>query len=519
MWRADALSELNTYARNGRLMVAASFVGMTEAMFDLCVERLGTRFRGGRPLVDYPNVERTIGEMKVAVETAKAMLYRGLDATRSSRDAYFDPLSTAAKHYAFEAALKVGEHLMNLHGGEGYMRANPWELFVRDIMGGFGGQGAQELLLIQLGQRMVHTSEMRRAQEEAADRQLCKLSDAWVAVTVAGSADAPATGLDEPSLAAMREVLAAVGLEPGETPERDAVRALLETSAAIVEEARAGRLTDRLTELEDRAGSVAGALASAAGGAASFTALAAALESGVLDDLVLGRTAGEIAERLGVSEGHVTTLLGHLAEANLVRDADEVPALAPGLGWLATGGPRRSRFEHEIRSTLALGRALDGGGPPPAGGAVGFLCDHFLERLLPELVGLEERLCVPGARILVASDEVAAELGRRLPRAALSDLADPGGEAFAFAWLDDPVPGLSAAGALLDDGAWVVMPAAQGGDELGDAVQRLSGVLRTGRDIRGEELEALFVEQGFAGVTTLPGPPGARTGFAVGRKK
>lgn len=528
MWRSDALSELNTYARNGRLMGACGFVGATEATFDRCVERLGTRFRGGRPIVDYPNVERDLGDMKVAIETAKSMLYRALDAIRGERDPYFDVLATAAKHYAFDAAMKVGGHVMNLHGGEAYMSANPWERFVRDMMSGFGGQGAQELLLIQLGQRIVHGTDLRRVQEEAAERQLAKLCDAWAAMAVAGAASGSRSDADQPLAAAMRDVLAAAGVASGETPDGDAARAIVETGAAIVEEARGGRLTARLAELEDRAASVAGSLAATARRCASFAALAAALESGVLDDLLSGRTRHEIAERLGAPDELVAELLDRLAEASLVRRVEDEWAIAGGLEWLATGGPRRSRFEHEVRAAFALGLTVREHGdrdddPVEAGGAAALLCDHFLDRLVPQLVGLEDRLCAPGARVLAGSEELAAELARRLPRAAISALADAapgsGGSAeFAFAWLPDATRGLSTAAPLLADGAWVVMPAARRGDTLAEAVEGLRRVLRGGRDIRAAELEALLAEHGFAGVMALPGPAGARTDLVAARK-
>ena len=49
-------------------------------------------------------------------------------------------------------AIKIGLAAMNLHGGQGYMSQHPWERYMRDALGLIGGQGAQELLLIQLGQ-------------------------------------------------------------------------------------------------------------------------------------------------------------------------------------------------------------------------------------------------------------------------------------------------------------------------------------------------------------------------------
>jgi alkylation response protein AidB-like acyl-CoA dehydrogenase len=55
----------------------------------------------------------------------------------------------------------LGLAVMNLHGAEGYVRQHPWERYMRDPLGLIGGQGAQELLLVQLGQQAAF--EMKRS--------------------------------------------------------------------------------------------------------------------------------------------------------------------------------------------------------------------------------------------------------------------------------------------------------------------------------------------------------------------
>jgi len=149
---ADALSTMNTYLRNRRLMTACSVVGHMRALFDACLPALEDRQRGGRGVLDFPNVQRTVGEMFVALQASQAIVHRALATTYGSRDEFFDPVSTAAKQFVAEQAIKVGLAAMNLHGGQGYMSQHPWERYMRDALGLIGGQGAQELLLIQLGQ-------------------------------------------------------------------------------------------------------------------------------------------------------------------------------------------------------------------------------------------------------------------------------------------------------------------------------------------------------------------------------
>jgi alkylation response protein AidB-like acyl-CoA dehydrogenase len=157
---ADALSTMNTYLRNRRLLTACSVVGHMRALFDACMLALDDRQRGGQSVLEFPNVQRTVGEMFVALQASQAIVHHALATTYGSRDQFFDPVATAAKEFVAEQAIKVGLAAMNLHGGQGYMRQYPWERFMRDALGLIGGQGAQELLLIQLGQHA--TLEIRR---------------------------------------------------------------------------------------------------------------------------------------------------------------------------------------------------------------------------------------------------------------------------------------------------------------------------------------------------------------------
>ena len=168
---ADALSAFNSYLRNRRLMTASAVVGHMRALFESCVVALDDRQRGGRGVLELPNVQRTVGEMYTALQASRALVHQALATTYGPRDPYFDPVSTAAKEFVAEQAIKVGLAVMNLQGGQGYMGHQPWERYVRDALGLIGGQGAQELLLIQLGQHAaLEIQQCRRRQEAAARR-------------------------------------------------------------------------------------------------------------------------------------------------------------------------------------------------------------------------------------------------------------------------------------------------------------------------------------------------------------
>lgn len=168
---ADALSAFNGYLRNRRLMTASAVVGHMRALFESCVLALDDRHRGGRGVLELPNVQRTVGEMYTALQASRELVHHALTTTYGPRDLHFDAVSTAAKEFVAEQAIKVGLAVMNLQGGQGYMGQHPWERYMRDALGLIGGQGAQELLLIQLGQHAALEIQQRRRRQEAAARR------------------------------------------------------------------------------------------------------------------------------------------------------------------------------------------------------------------------------------------------------------------------------------------------------------------------------------------------------------
>jgi alkylation response protein AidB-like acyl-CoA dehydrogenase len=168
---ADALSTFNRYLRNRRLMTAAAVVGHMRALFESCVVALEDRRRGGRGALELTNVQRTIGEMYTALQASRALVHQALVDLHAPRDAHFDPVATAAKEFVTEQAIKFGLTVMNLQGGQGYMGRHPWERYTRDALGLIGGQGAQELLLVQLGEHVALEIRQRRLREEAAARR------------------------------------------------------------------------------------------------------------------------------------------------------------------------------------------------------------------------------------------------------------------------------------------------------------------------------------------------------------
>ncbi|MDX3224306.1 acyl-CoA dehydrogenase family protein [Streptomyces sp. ME19-01-6] len=546
LWRVDALSELNTYARIRRTMSACGVLGALDGVIENCVEALNSRRRGGRRVLDHANVERSVGELRMLLQSARASVYRALDGTRSpDRDPYFDEFATVAKHHASECALRVGQLVMGLQGGEAYMSAFPWERFMRDILGLISGQGSQEMLLLQLGQRTIVGLEGKRVREEAAERTVSKLADGWWALHAA------ADGGGGESADAVAAVTSAAGLDAPEVLDADrrgSAAALLGRAHALVAAVRAGRAPEALPQ--GPAGLFQGRLADLAAGAWGLLASAVASETGLLARLLQPCTVREAAEDLlppGLAEG----LLEALVAASVVRrDGEGRYAADEGLERVLIGGPRASAFAARLR------RALDGGarlrdGKPVAGresltgcgGEAAALADVLVNSLLGRLEGLPELLDRPGAQVGCAAGDggrSAVELARHIPfvpvlalepepvavrtvggdgeiRVRVGDGAgSPAGsftegDRLALAWL--PATGLpgpeplraavAAAREALLPGGWVVLPCPLPPKRpLGAAAARLDLALAGGRTPTDGEVEAALTAAGLGHVRT-----------------
>ncbi|WP_257002070.1 acyl-CoA dehydrogenase family protein [Streptomyces sp. WZ.A104] len=511
LWRADALSELNTYARIRRTMSACGVLGALDAVVDQCVDALAGRRRGGRPVLDHTNVERSVGEMRMLLQSARASVYRALDGTRSAdRDPYFDELATVAKHQAAESALHVGRLVMGLQGGEAYMATFPWERFMRDILGLVSGQGSQETLLIQLGQRSIVGREGRQVREDAAERSVAGLADSWWAMH-ALAASGGADGFAGP----VAEVVSAAGLDPAGRASREEAAALLGRAHALWAAVCAGAAPDALPQ--GPAGPAEGPFARHATRAWALLACAVAERTGLLARLLAPRTVKEAAGELPVvlAEG----LLEVLVDAGVARrDGEGRYAVDQGLERVLIGGPRSAAFAARLRRAVTGGaRLLSPAGvlgresAPGCGDEAAALVDALVHSLLGRLEGLPGVLERPGAAVGCAAGDgglTAAALSRHVPGVPVLGVEEA--DRLALVWL--PVAGLpgeelrravvSAAAALVP-GGWVVLPCPLPPKRpLGAAVVRLGLAVAGGAVLTDGEVEGLLRAAGLSHVRT-----------------
>lgn len=120
---------------NGRIEVAAQCLGLAKAAMDAAIAYAKDRVIGGERLSDRQGIRWMIADMGVAYRQA---LLISQDAARQRQHAYehggrFSLASSMAKLAASEAAGKIADTALQLHGGYGYTRDFPIERINRDL--------------------------------------------------------------------------------------------------------------------------------------------------------------------------------------------------------------------------------------------------------------------------------------------------------------------------------------------------------------------------------------------------
>jgi alkylation response protein AidB-like acyl-CoA dehydrogenase len=116
-----------------RPMMGAIALGGAQAAFDLAVDFLKNRVQNGRPLTRHQGLRWKLAEMATEIEAARGLIYRCAAEFDSGADIEsVVMLSSMAKLYASETAVKVTNECVQLLGGAGYMHDLPAERYLRD---------------------------------------------------------------------------------------------------------------------------------------------------------------------------------------------------------------------------------------------------------------------------------------------------------------------------------------------------------------------------------------------------
>ena len=126
-----ALAKAGVYFRPGKIIQAAKNLGVGVRALEVTSDYVQSYVQGGRILIKHQAVALRLADMAAKVEAVRALLERASQACdEGAADA--DALCNMVKFYASEEILKVAQHAVELHGGNGMMLDFGVEKLFRD---------------------------------------------------------------------------------------------------------------------------------------------------------------------------------------------------------------------------------------------------------------------------------------------------------------------------------------------------------------------------------------------------
>ena len=114
----------------GRLGIAAQALGIAQAALEEAVQYARQRRQFGVPIEKHQAIQIMIADMAVDVEASRALVYRA--AALRDQNAPYSKEAAMAKLFASEAACRVTDLAVQIHGGYGYSKSYSVERYYRD---------------------------------------------------------------------------------------------------------------------------------------------------------------------------------------------------------------------------------------------------------------------------------------------------------------------------------------------------------------------------------------------------
>jgi acyl-CoA dehydrogenase len=116
---------------HGRLTIAGVCVGVAARLIDESVSYARQRWQGGHPIGDYQLVQAMLADSQTEYLAARALVRDAAAQYEAGTDRRLAP--SAAKYFASEAAGRIADRAVQIHGGSGYIRGIPVERLYRDV--------------------------------------------------------------------------------------------------------------------------------------------------------------------------------------------------------------------------------------------------------------------------------------------------------------------------------------------------------------------------------------------------
>jgi len=137
----------------GRISIAALSVGLARGAYEAALAYSRERRQFGKPICDFEAIQFYLAEMATDLDAARLLTERAAAAKDSGETV--TRLSAQAKLFASEAAVRVTERAIQIHGGYGFTKDFPVEKYYRDVRLCTVGEGTSEIQKLVIARQLL----------------------------------------------------------------------------------------------------------------------------------------------------------------------------------------------------------------------------------------------------------------------------------------------------------------------------------------------------------------------------
>lgn len=136
-----------------RINLAALSTGPAIRMLDDAVAYAATRRQSGRPIGDHQLVRAMLAECKVEIEATRALILETARKRDRGKDVSMDV--SMCKYLATEMCGRVADKVVQVFGGQGYVKGTGIERFYRDVRAFRIYEGTSQIHLLNIGRLLL----------------------------------------------------------------------------------------------------------------------------------------------------------------------------------------------------------------------------------------------------------------------------------------------------------------------------------------------------------------------------
>ena len=140
----------------GRISIAALSVGTAQGAYDAALSYSKQRRQFGKSISEFQAIQNKLADMATAIDASRLLTHRA--AHMKDKGDRVTKESAMAKLFSSEAAVRVCDEALQIHGGYGFIKDYPVEKFYRDVKLCTIGEGTSEI------QRLVIARQLLKSQ-------------------------------------------------------------------------------------------------------------------------------------------------------------------------------------------------------------------------------------------------------------------------------------------------------------------------------------------------------------------